>query len=358
MIQIVTVVGARPQFVKAAVLSRAVAAHAAEGLMSERIIHTGQHFDASMSDVFFTELGIPAPSHHLGIGGGTHGQNTGRMIEAIERVLLAERPDWVLVFGDTDSTVAAALAAVKLHIPVAHVEAGLRSRNRRMPEEINRILTDHASDLLLTPTDAATANLAREGITGPAVITVGDVMCDAALHFAARAESESVVLERLGCESGSYILATIHRQENTDCRESLAAILEAFAKVSRPVVWPVHPRTRRRLQEFALSLPATVIATEPLGYLDMVKLEKHARLVATDSGGVQKEAYFHGVPCVTLRTETEWTELVTAGWNVLAPPGAAGLVETLETCSAPANSDRQIYGDGRAAERILDALGS
>jgi UDP-GlcNAc3NAcA epimerase len=356
MIRIVTVVGARPQFVKAAVVSRAVAARAADGLMTEKIVHTGQHFDPSMSDVFFTELGIPAPSHHLGIGGGTHGQNTGRMIEAIEGVLLTERPDWVLVFGDTDSTVAAALAAVKLHVPVAHVEAGLRSRNRRMPEEINRILTDHASDLLLTPTDVATANLAREGITGPTVVTVGDVMFDAAVLFAERAEAESQVLERLGCESGSYVLATIHRQENTDCRESLAAILAAFAGLSRPVIWPVHPRTRHRLQEFDLALPDTVIATEPLGYLDMVKLERHARLVATDSGGVQKEAYFHGVPCVTLRTETEWIELVAAGWNVLAPPGAAGLVETLETFSAPAESDRRIYGDGRAAERILDAL--
>jgi len=356
MIQIVTVVGARPQFVKAAVVSRAVAARAADGLMNEKIVHTGQHFDPSMSDVFFTELGIPAPSHHLGIGGGTHGQNTGRMIEAIERVLLAERPDWVLVFGDTDSTVAAALAAVKLHIPVAHVEAGLRSRNRRMPEEINRILTDHASDLLLTPTDVATANLAREGITGPAVVTVGDVMFDAALHFAARAEAESRVLERLGCTSGSYVLATIHRQENTDCRESLAAILSAFARLSRPVVWPVHPRTRRRLQEFDLSLPDTIVVTEPLGYLDMVKLERHARLIATDSGGVQKEAYFHGVPCVTLRRETEWTELVDAGWNVLIPPGSPELIEALETVAAPADRERGIYGDGRAAERILDAM--
>ena len=356
MLRLITVVGARPQFVKAAVVSRAIsAAGAAEGI-AERIIHTGQHFDASMSDVFFTELGIPAPAHNLGIGGGTHGQNTGRMIEAIERVLLDERPDWVLVYGDTDSTVAAALAAVKLHIPLAHVEAGLRSFNRRMPEEINRVLTDHASDLLFTPTAAATRNLAREGIAGTGVRNVGDVMFDAALEFAARADRESSVLERLGCEPGSYILATVHRQENTDTREFLAEIVDAFAAASRPVVWPVHPRARRRLEEFGLRLPDTVIATEPVGYLDMVKLEKHARLVATDSGGVQKEAYFHGVPCVTMRGDTEWVELVDAGWNVLVPPGSGRLADTLETFTAPAGRDAGIYGDGRTAGRIVDAL--
>jgi UDP-GlcNAc3NAcA epimerase len=356
MIQIVTVVGARPQFIKAAVVSRAIAGRSADGLIAERIVHTGQHFDASMSDVFFTELGIPAPSHHLGIGGGTHGQNTGRMIEAIERVLLDEPPDWVLVYGDTDSTVAAALAAVKLHIPVAHVEAGLRSRNRRMPEEINRILTDHASDLLLTPTVAATANLAKEGIEGPDVVRVGDVMFDATLQFAEQAERQSSILERLGCESGSYTLATVHRQENTDCRELLSAIVDAFAASSRPIVWPVHPRTRRRLDDFGIVLPEIVIATEPLGYLDMLKLQKHAKLIATDSGGLQKEAYFHGVPCVTMREQTEWVELVDAGWNVVVPPRSGRLAETLETFSAPPHRDEGIYGDGRAAERTIDAL--
>jgi UDP-GlcNAc3NAcA epimerase len=356
MIQIVTVVGARPQFVKAAVVSRAVAARATDGLMNEKIVHTGQHFDPSMSDIFFEELGIPSPSHHLGIGGGTHGQNTGRMIEAIERVLLAERPDWVLVYGDTDSTVAAALAAVKLHIPVAHVEAGLRSRNRRMPEEINRILTDHASDLLLTPTVAAMANLAREGIEGPGVVRVGDVMFDATVQFAERAERQSSILERLGCESGAYTLATVHRQENTDSRELLAAIVDAFAGSSRPIVWPVHPRTRRRLDEFGIAIPEIVIATKPLGYLDMLKLARHARLIATDSGGLQKEAYFHGVPCVTFREETEWVELVDSGWNVVMPPRSGRLAEALETFSAPPHRDRNIYGDGRAAERIIASL--
>jgi UDP-GlcNAc3NAcA epimerase len=354
--RVTTVVGARPQFVKAAVVSRAIARGSDAGTITERIVHTGQHFDASMSDVFFTELGIPAPAHNLGIGGGTHGQNTGRMIEAIERVLLDERPDWVLVYGDTDSTVAAALAAVKLHIPLAHVEAGLRSFNRRMPEEINRVLTDHASDLLLTPTTAAVRNLDREGISGPSVRNVGDVMFDAALEFAARAASESDVLERLRCEPGAYILATVHRQENTDSPDILAAIIDAFAGVSRPVVWPMHPRTRRRLKEFGLELPPTVTVTEPLGYLDMVQLEKHARLVATDSGGVQKEAYFHGVPCVTMRGETEWVELVDAGWNVLVPPDSGRLAEVLETFSAPATRNTGIYGDGRAAGRIVTAL--
>lgn len=356
MLRLVTVVGARPQFIKAAVVSRAIASPSTGGAIAERIIHTGQHFDARMSDVFFEELGIPAPSHHLGIGGGTHGQNTGRMIEAIERVLLEERPDWVLVYGDTDSTVAAALAASKLHLPIAHVEAGLRSRNRRMPEEINRILTDHASDLLLTPTADATANLAREGIEGPAVVMVGDVMFDAAIQFAEQAERHSSILERLGCASGSYTLATVHRQENTDSRELLAAIVDAFAASSRPIVWPVHPRARRRLDEFGIALPETVIATDPLGYLDMVKLEKHARLIATDSGGVQKEAYFHGVPCVTMRDETEWVELVEAGWNVVVSPRSGQLAETLKTFSAPSHRDDGIYGDGRAAERIIETL--
>lgn len=354
--RVTTVVGARPQFVKAAVMSHAFSARNTTAGIEERIVHTGQHFDASMSDVFFSELGIPDPAHHLGIGGGTHGQNTGRMIEAIEKVLLDERPDWVLVYGDTDSTVAAALAAVKLHIPIAHVEAGLRSFNRRMPEEINRVLTDHASDLLLTPTAAATDNLAREGISGSAVRTVGDVMFDAALQFAARAEAESSVLERLGCKSGSYILATVHRQENTDSPELLADILSAFATAPLPIVWPVHPRTRRRLGEFGLSLPDTVIATEPLGYLDMVKLEKHAHLIATDSGGLQKEAYFHGVACVTMREETEWVELVAAGWNLLVPPGSGRLAEALATFAAPRDRDAGIYGDGQAANRIVDAL--
>lgn len=356
---ITTVVGARPQFIKAAVVSREIAREAERRPLTERIVHTGQHFDANMSDVFFEELGIPAPAHHLGIGGGTHGQNTGRMIEAIESVLLDEGPDVVLVYGDTDSTVAAALAAVKLNIPIAHVEAGLRSFNRRMPEEINRVITDHVSDLLFTPTAAAAENLAREGISGAAVQAVGDVMLDAAIDFANRAERESTILEQLGCTSGAYILATVHRQENTDSPAVMKAVVDAFAAVSRPIVWPLHPRARRRLHEFGLTVPATVVVTEPLGYLDMVKLEKHARLIATDSGGVQKEAYFHGVPCVTMREETEWRELVDAGWNVLVPPGSGRLGEALEALfsTGPAESRSMgIYGDGQAAKRIVDGL--
>ena len=352
--KIVTIVGARPQFIKAAVVSRAFRAQASG--MREVLVHTGQHYDANMSDVFFAELDIPRPDYHLGIGGGTHGQNTGRMIEAIEDVLLQEQPDWLLVYGDTDSTLAGALAAVKLHIPVAHVEAGLRSFNRRMPEEINRVLTDHAADLLFTPTDTATRNLAQEGITGEKVQQVGDVMYDAALYYGAKAEQQSRILDTLGLESKRYILATVHRQENTDDRERLRHILAGFAESPQPVVWPLHPRTRNRLADFGWTVPDCVRAIDPVGYLDMVMLEKHAALIATDSGGVQKEAYFHRVPCITLREETEWVELVAMGCNRLVDP------TTKVTLDAPTGAvDQQsgvhgVYGDGATGRAIAGAL--
>ena len=356
-IRIVTVVGARPQFIKAAMLSHAIADASA---VAEVLVHTGQHFDANMSDVFFRELEMPAPGYHLGIGGGTHGQNTGRMLEAIEGVLLQEKPDWVVVYGDTDSTLAGALAAVKLHMPLAHVEAGLRSFNRAMPEEINRVLTDHASSLLFAPTRAAVDNLAAEGLGGDKVRLVGDVMYDAALYFGDKAEHQSRVLQVVGVERCQYVLLTLHRPSNTDEAERLQAILHSLGRSSLPVVWPLHPRTRRRIQEFGMTVPAVVKLVDPVGYLDMVMLEKHAALIATDSGGVQKEAFFQRVPCVTLRAETEWVELVELGANRLVGADLCAF----EACLAELPRFPQVsaadglYGNGRAAHEILAILES
>ena len=309
--KIVTVVGARPQFIKAAVLSREIRKD-----HTEVLVHTGQHYDQNMSDIFFEELGIPAPDYNLGIGSGPHGKQTGEMLAAIEEVLLNEKPDWVLVYGDTNSTLAGALAAVKLHISVAHVEAGLRSFNRRMPEETNRVLTDHASDLLLCPTQTAVDNLEKEGIT-TGVHLVGDVMYNA-LMWAAAQQKEPSILDTLDLEPGKYLLATVHRAENTDDPERLGGILSAFDQVQETLVWPVHPRTRQKLQEMGWKPAAHVKLIEPLGYLDMAQLQKNARMILTDSGGVQKEASWLGVPCITLREETEWVETVQSGWNRLA----------------------------------------
>ncbi|MDR2219358.1 MAG: UDP-N-acetylglucosamine 2-epimerase (non-hydrolyzing) [Methylobacillus sp.] len=353
MKKIITVIGARPQFIKAAVVSRAFAANN----VVEKLLHTGQHFDTNMSDVFFDELEIPRPTWHLGIGGGSHGQNTGRMIEAIEHVLMQERPDWVLVYGDTDSTLAGALAAVKLHIPVAHVEAGLRSFNRRMPEEINRVLTDHVASLLFAPTTAAVSHLADEGISGAAVLNVGDVMFDAALFYGAKAETASAILSTLSLTSKSYALATIHRAESTDDPDCLRHILNGFAQFAGIIVLPVHPRTRARLSAAGLRLPDNIRAIEPVGYLDMVMLEKNARLIVTDSGGVQKEAFFHRIPCVTLRSETEWTELVEAGWNRLAAPsGAETIAQAMQAALGTTGKSIAPYGDGNAAGKIATRL--
>lgn len=355
--KVLTVIGARPQFIKAAPVSRALAKAGIE----EVIVHTGQHFDAGMSDVFFTEMGIPAPRHHLGIGGLSHGAMTGRMLEALERVLGDEAPHRVMVYGDTNSTLAGALAAAKMHIPVAHVEAGLRSFNMRMPEEINRRLTDHVSELLLVPNDTAIENLKREGIR-EGVHKVGDVMYDASLHFLDAAMRTSKALERLGVTPGKYVLATIHRAENTDDAARLANIFEAFTRLAREhkVVIPLHPRTQKVLSTRGWKAPAGVLVTDPVGFLDMVMLERNARLIATDSGGVQKEAYFYGVPCVTLRDETEWVELVETGANRLAPPSdLAGLSRALDegVRRGPlAEARPQLYGDGKAAERIAALL--
>ncbi len=353
MTKIMTIVGARPQFIKAAPVSRALAAAG----MHEQIVHTGQHFDAGMSDVFFEELGIPRPAHHLGVSGGGHGVMTGAMLQALEPLMEREAPDWVLVYGDTNSTLAGALAASKLHIPVAHVEAGLRSFNRRMPEEQNRIVTDHLSDLLLTPTDGATRRLREEGIPDERIVQVGDVMFDAALYYADRAAERSAVLAQHDLEAGTYILATIHRADNTDDPARLRAIvdgLEAVA-VEHPVILPLHPRTRAALERHGIAL-SRVRAIDPVGYLDMVALERHAALIATDSGGVQKEAYFHGVPCVTLRDETEWTELVDLGWNRLAPPTQVDIAAVIREAVGTSGQEGRPYGDGQAADHIARAL--
>lgn len=349
--KLLTIIGARPQFIKAAVVSRALADRTD---LREVIVHTGQHYDANMSDIFFEELSIPKPDHHLGIGGGSHGQMTGRQLEAIERMLMEEKPDVVLVYGDTNSTLAGALAAAKLHIPVAHVEAGLRSFNRRMPEEINRVLTDHASDILFAPTGTAMRNLAAEGIAPAKCHLVGDVMYDASLFYRDRARRPAW-FDALGIAPGDFVLATIHRAENTDDPARLAGILRGLGEAGLPVVLPLHPRTRGRLRECGITPSANLHVVDPVGYLEMVWLEANCRLVATDSGGVQKEAYFFAKPCVTLRDETEWVELVEGGWNVLAGADAGVIRDTIGAAKVSANWT-QIYGHGDAARRIVEAL--
>lgn len=351
-LKVVTIVGARPQFVKAAALSPSFVA---SGKVEELIVHTGQHFDANMSDIFFDEMAIPKPQFHLGIGGGTHGQNTGRMIEAIEGVLLAEKPDAVLVFGDTDSTLAAAIAASKLGIMLAHVEAGLRSFRRAMPEEINRVVTDHLSDVLYIPSAASARNLEKEGIVGSKVVDVGDVMHDVVRIFTDVAKTRSKIVEQLDLQPGRYDLMTLHRKENTDDRARLVDILAGIAASPVPIVLPLHPRTAKRMAEFGLELPKNVRMIEPLGYLDTLCLEASARVLLTDSGGMQKEAYFHGVPCITLRDETEWTELVDIGANSLVGSNPEAIRAALNrTTQVPTTAN--VYGDGHAADRIAADL--
>lgn len=355
----VTVIGARPQFVKAGAVSRAIAAHNAERTsrpIVEKIVHTGQHYDANMSDVFFQELELSVPAHCLDVGSGPHGAQTGAMLAGVERVLLEERPDWVLVYGDTNSTVAGALAACKLGIPVAHVEAGLRSFNRRMAEEVNRVLTDRISSRRYCPTSRAVANLAAEGMHD-GVVQCGDVMYDSVLHHAARASATSDILTRCGVAAREYVLATVHRAENTDDRDRLDAIMAELADAETPVILPLHPRTRARLGDGGGSR-GSLRLIDPVGYLDMLALERDARAIVSDSGGVQKEAYFFRVPCVTTRAETEWVELVEAGWNRLVDADRRRVREGIAWAldfKPPAAADG-LYGDGRAAHRIVADL--
>lgn len=377
--KIVTIIGARPQFIKAAPVSHAIAEHNRltpnSSPLTELIVHTGQHFDADMSDVFFKELDIPKPDYNLGINSVSQGAMTGRMLEKIEEILINEKPDRVLVYGDTNSTLAGALAAAKLHIPIAHVEAGLRSFNREMPEEINRVLTDHCADILFCPTQNAVDNLQAEGITNVSspsyqlnsslaqelprtVALVGDTMLDAALQFSEIAQKRSTILEDLGIKPKEYLLATVHRPYNTDIPENLESILSAFFEINEPIIFPVHPRTRKILESFFSSLltPYPLLKMiPPVGYLDMLMLEQNAKAILTDSGGMQKEAYFFGVPCVTMRTETEWVETVEVGWNIVVGADRGKIVEAVRSFKTD-KPRPELYGDGRAAEKIIQHL--
>jgi len=363
--KIVTIIGARPQFIKAAPVSRAIKEH---NLMkpydqiTEIIVHTGQHYDDNMSAIFFQELKIPEPDFNLGVGSGSHGWQTAQMLIRIEEILKAQNPDWVMVYGDTNSTLAGALAAVKLHIPVAHVESGLRSFNREMPEEHNRVLVDHCSELLFCPTQTAVDNLSKEGIS-QGLYLVGDTMYDAVLQFSEIAQRWSTILDELGIKSKEYLLATVHRPYNTDIPENLQSILSAFQKINEPIIFPVYPRTRQCLADLKITSVSSVNSVRdsnlklisPVGYLDMLILEQNARAILTDSGGMQKEAYFFGVPCVTMRTETEWVETVEAGWNVVVGADKEKIVEAVRF-SGTDNACPELYGDGKAAEKMIHLL--
>jgi UDP-N-acetylglucosamine 2-epimerase len=348
-VKILTVVGARPQFIKAAPFSCAVRQR-----HTEILVHTGQHYDASMSDVFFEELRIPRPDHHLGVGSGTHAAQTAHILERLEPVIRAEAPDTVVIYGDTNSTLAGALAAAKLGVPVAHVEAGLRSYVRDMPEEINRVVADHVSSHLFAPTQTAVDNLAREGITAGVTLT-GDIMYDALLENAPIAAKRSTIIRDLALTPGGYVLATVHRAANTDDPARLADLFDAFALLKEPVIVPLHPRTRAALMATDIEVEPPVRIVDPAGYVDMLALEQHARMILTDSGGVQKEAYLLGVPCVTLRDETEWVETLEGGWNVLAGADAERILAAAQR-SRPSGTPPNVFGDGHAAEKMVAAL--
>ena len=382
--KIVNIVGARPQFIKLAPVLKAIQRYNEEHKelpIHEVLVHTGQHYDYKMSQMFFDELGLKSPDYHLGVGSGTHAYQTGEMLKRIEKVLLKEKPDVVMVYGDTNSTLAGALAAAKLHIPVAHVEAGLRSFNKKMPEEINRVLTDHVSTLLFCPTKTAVENLRREGFTNilndgelipyppdsnlliqfPTVINTGDVMYDSLLIYGELAEKHCNILQKLKLEPKGYALVTVHRVENTDNKERLQSILQALHRVAQEgllVVFPVHPRTRKVIQDLSIDLSSFGFKLiEPVSYLDMLVLEKNARVILTDSGGVQKEAFFFRVPCVTLREETEWVETVEAGWNRLVGCDPEKIVKAAME-ARPGVESAWPYGDGRTAVWIVNLVRS
>jgi UDP-N-acetylglucosamine 2-epimerase len=348
-VKVLTVVGARPQFIKAAPVSRVLRRQ-----HEEFLLHTGQHYDDAMSDLFFRQLSIPAPDLNLDVGSGRHGAQTGAMLPGIESVAIEQKPDWLLVYGDTNSTLAGALVGAKLHIPVAHVEAGLRSYDRRMPEEVNRVVADHLSSLLLCPTDVAVSNLKKEGITR-GVHVVGDVMYDAYLQNVEVARAQCRILQDLHLEREGYQLLTMHRAENVDEPELLATILKGVGGSGRDVVFPAHPRTRAALESNGMKPPANVRLIDPVGFLEMLVLEENAEAIVTDSGGVQKEAYFAGRPCITLRTTTEWTETVDARWNVLVGADPAAIASAMRDFR-PRGERPALFGDGHAAERVVRLL--
>ena len=348
--KIVTVLGARPQFIKAAAFSREIAKHTN---ISEVIVHTGQHYDQNMSDVFFTEMDIPLPKYKLQTGGKTHGAMTGQQLEKIEEIIFNEKPDLVLVYGDTNSTLAGALAATKLHIPIAHVEAGLRSFNKKMPEEINRILTDQVSDYLFVPSVGAKQNLLNEGGDEEKIFVVGDIMYDVSLYY-----KEKMVkpdwFDSLNLTN--FILCTIHRAENTDDETKLSNIFKGLGLSNKDIILPLHPRTVNKIKEHNINLPVNIKIVEPVGYLEMVWLEVHSNLIVTDSGGVQKEAYFHGKHCVTLREETEWTELVEHKINKLTGSDSNLIVDAINENNENNIEIKNIYGAGNTSNLIVDIL--
>lgn len=347
--KIITIIGARPQFIKAAAVSNKL-----REKHTEIIIHTGQHYDENMSKIFFEELNIPIPDYNLNVGSGNHGFQTGNMMIKIEEIIEKEKPDFVLVYGDTNSTLAGALVASKLHIPVIHVEAGLRSFNMRMPEEQNRVLTDHVSTLLMVPTKTAIENLKNEGIVNGVHYT-GDVMLDSTLHFSELAKTKSSILRKFNVLPNEYILATIHRAENTNSIERLKNIFEALNESNEKIILPIHPRTMKFIEIYGIKLNNNIVVTEPVGFLDMIQLELNCTKILTDSGGIQKEAFFMSKPCITMRDETEWVETVENGWNVLVGADKGKIISNLKTFN-PTNAKLNYFGDGHAASKIVDLI--
>ena len=350
-IKIISIVGARPQFIKAALLSKALREN---NIIQEILVHTGQHYDDNMSKTFFEQLSIPAPDINLGIGGGTHAEQSGAMMIGIEKIILKEKPNCVIVYGDTNSTLAGAITAAKCNVPLIHVEAGLRSFNRAMPEEINRIIADRLSQLLFCPTETAVSNLRQEGITS-GVHFVGDIMYDALLTFLPIAQQKSNVIEKLGLSGKDYGLLTIHRAANTDDDQRLKSILQAIGQTHLTIVFPIHPRTQKMLQSYQISLPKNIIPTEPLSYFDMLALESKADCILTDSGGVQKEAYWLGIRCITLREETEWVETVKCGWNKIVGVNENQIISAIEDWH-PTEIRLSYYGDGTAADKMKNII--
>lgn len=353
--KILTVIGARPQFVKAAVFSKAL--HKTESF-KEILVHTGQHYDNNMSDIFFEQMNIPAPDYHLGVGNCGHGAMTGRQLEKIEALLVSEKPDVVNVYGDTNSTLAGALAAAKLNIPIMHIEAGLRSYNRKMPEEVNRVLTDHISAFLFAPTDTAKVNLLKEGVTEDKIFVVGDIMYDAALHYSSMAVPPYWFADLPAKNMDDFYLCTIHRQENLNDKENIQNIFEAFAESGIYFILPLHPHTQKIIAQNDITVPANVHIKNPVGYLEMLWLLKNCSKVVTDSGGLQKEAFFHHKPCITMRNETEWVELLASGWNVLVGNKKEAILEQLESKNPPPFIDLENspYGTGASADKMVSIL--